>query len=129
MLESIQKVLYCKHSEALCKIPCSQLHSDNIVAAKKTTSPLSETVNSKEYGMGLLFFTFVSMCQELDPKYYAIPIIFFTFTYTHKNGISNSDFGDAVLDQVIYITSQCGFFLLLKKTRMQKCYTMMIVSL
>ena len=40
----------------------------------------------------------------------AIHIISITLAHTKKQGISNSNFGDAVIDQVLATTSQCGVF-------------------
>ena len=46
----------------------------------------------------------------MDPLYNGLQIISSTLSYSQKQGIFNSNFGDAVLDQVLSTTSQCGVF-------------------
>ena len=46
----------------------------------------------------------------MDPLYDGLQIISSTLSYSQKQGISNSNFGEAVLDQVLATLSQCGVF-------------------
>ena len=46
----------------------------------------------------------------MDPHYHVLRIISSTLTYVQKKGISNNNFGDTVLDQILATTSQCSVF-------------------
>ena len=110
-----EKALYRKHSDLLYNIIYGQLHPDVIVAAKNSTSPLYDTVN-KERNVVSLLSILLSVCvknlsgKKVDPLYDGLQIIPSTLSYSQKQGISNSDFGDAVHDQILATTSQCGVF-------------------
>ena len=47
----------------------------------------------------------------MDPLYDGQQIISSTLTYTQKQGVSNSNFGDAVNVQILVTMSQCGVFI------------------
>ena len=86
-----------------------------IAAAKNSTKPLHATVHTERDLVALLSIL-LSVCvknlsgRKVDPLYDVLQIISSTLSYSKKQGISNSDFGDAVLDQVLATTSQCGVF-------------------
>ena len=86
------------------------------MAAKNSTNPLYETVNRDQDVISLLSIL-LSVCvknlsgTKMDPLFDAVQIISTTLTYTRKQSISNSNFGDAVLDQVLDTTSQCSIFI------------------
>ena len=96
-----------------------QLHSDIIAAATNYTNPLFGTVNKDEDVVGLLSIL-LPVCvknlsgTKMDPHYNALQIMSFTLTYIKKKGISNNNFGDAVLDQVLATRSQYDVFVLVE---------------
>ena len=110
-----KKALYCKHGDLLYNIIYGQLHPDVIAAAKNSTSPLYDTVN-KERDVVLRLSILLSVCvknlsgRKVDPLYDDLQIVSSTLSSSQKQGISNSNFGDSVLDQVLAAMSQCGVF-------------------
>ena len=110
-----EKSLFRKHGDSLYNIIFGQLYPDVIAAVKNSTKPLYATVHSERDVVALLSIL-LSVCvknlsgRKVDPLYNGLQIISSTLSYSQKQRISNSDFGDAVLDQVLATTSQCGVF-------------------
>ena len=104
-----EKALYCKHGDLLYNIIFGQLHPDVIAAAKNSTKPLYTTVHTERDVVALLSIL-LSVCvknlsgRKVDPLYDGLQIISSTLSYSQKQGISNSNFGDAVLDQVLALS-------------------------
>ena len=102
-----------------------QLHSDIITIAKRSVSPYFSTVHKNRDVVGLLSIL-CSICvqnltgSKVDPYLEHLKILISTLSYAQKKGVSNHDFGDAVLDQVFAAQSQCGIFAF-GKTITSKC--------
>ena len=92
-----------------------QLHSNIITIAKRSISPDFVTVQKNHDVVGLLSI-FRSICvqnltgSKVDPYLEHLKILTSTLSYAQKKGVSNHDFGDAVLDQISAAQSQCGTF-------------------
>ena len=111
-----EKAVYCKNDKELYNLIFGQLHSDIIAAVKNFSNPLFETVNKEQDVVGLLFIV-VSVCiknllgTKVEQHFDALEIISSTLTYTQKQCISNNDFGDVVIDQVLATMSQYSVFI------------------
>ena len=115
-LKLSNKTLFYKQGDALYGIVHGQLGSNVIVVAQNSTTPSYVTTHNNCCVLSLLKIRLSVYVKNLsgtkvDPLYDGLQIISSTLTYTQKPGVSNSNFGDAVNDQVLAtIMSQCRIF-------------------
>ena len=114
-LKLSEKVLFQKQGDALYGVIHGQLGSNIIAAAHNSTTP-SYVDTHKDCCVTSLLNILLLVCvknisrTKVNHLYDGLQIISSTLTYTQKPGVSNSNFGDAVNDQVLATISQHGIF-------------------
>ena len=107
--------LYRKNGTVMFIVLYGQLHSDIVTIAKRSITPLFETVNKERDVVGLLSIL-CSIClqnltgSKVDPYLEQLKILSSTLSYVQKKGISNHNFSNAVHDQIFAVQSQCSAF-------------------
>ena len=106
-----------KEGDTLYSIIHGQLGSNVIAPAKNSTNPNYVVTHKKRCVVSLVSILLLICIKDIsgtkvDPIYNGLQIISSTLSYTQKPGVSNSDFGDAVNDQVLASMSQYRVFYL-----------------
>ena len=97
-----KQALFCKQGDVLYTIIYGQLSSNVIPAA---TNPDYKQTH-KDCCVISILEVLLLVCiknisgTKVDPLYDALQIFSSTLSYTQKKGVSNSNFGDAINDQV-----------------------------
>ena len=105
--------MFWKQGDALYGIIHGQLSSNVIVSAQNLTNPNYIDTHKKRCIVSLLSILLSVYIKNIsgtkvDYLYDGLQTISSTLSYTQKPGVYNSNFGNAVNDQVLATMSQCG---------------------
>ena len=113
--KTTEHVLYRKNGAVMYTVIYGQLHPEIITIAKRSTNPDFPTVQQEQDVVGLLNIL-QSICfqyltsSKVDPFSEHLEIQTSTLSYVQTKGVTNNNFGEAVLDQVTAAQSQYSVF-------------------